>query len=661
MFYARKLLWVAIAALVVCSIMVSAVSAADFRVLVTDSRYPWAYTKVAAYDGVTGAYLSEWGLGGEIPSQITVSNGIAYISRLWDQQLSRYNVNTGAKIDDLLSSPLYANASAIGPDGKLYYVTFGAESGVKIYNPATGAHEGMFVTLDGTPYDLAWTKAANGDDRLLVVAHTAVMVYEYNTLGQLITSYGTDYYPYGIAVGNGCFYINHDNGNIIRWNTQTHTADSWVTGFTKGRGTALGPDGLLYVAYGTLTNASTNGAGCVRRFNAETGAAIDTFAYGNGDGGQLFDPQDVTFVPPISMPVISYSDDVTVDANLADWAEEDFIDETFAYFPAAGLIDSDMTNPQVAFKWGAGGTKVYMAARVQDSHHFFIDTYTAWNASDRIEAQIWASSQSGIIDLATEDKAQQYEIALKANGVDSWCGIIGGSTVPDFAGFQYSVKTGADGWIYYEAAMTPFEAFNLLTGATTPRILVAGDVIGADACLASMNGTGQYNQVAINDKQAKYYYTTSLYQWELVRTGVQGTIDLLNYTADIFGQAGTVTITDGVSTETHKIVIDTNGLFTFTTALRGACTATAKVGHWLAKSEAVTVDVDGNGTVNFSLLNGDINGDGAVGGTDLFQLRSNWGKTVSEASNPNADLNGDGTIGGSDLFILRTNWGKSDQ
>jgi hypothetical protein len=48
---------------------------------------------------------------------------------------------------------------------------------------------------------------------------------------------------------------------------------------------------------------------------------------------------------------------------------------------------------------------------------------------------------------------------------------------------------------------------------------------------------------------------------------------------------------------------------------------------------------------------GDINGDGAVDGSDLAALLSTWGQ------NGAADINGDGTIDGSDLAILLSNWG----
>lgn len=47
---------------------------------------------------------------------------------------------------------------------------------------------------------------------------------------------------------------------------------------------------------------------------------------------------------------------------------------------------------------------------------------------------------------------------------------------------------------------------------------------------------------------------------------------------------------------------------------------------------------------------GDLNGDGAVNGSDLATLLASWGA-------PAADLDGDGTVNGSDLAMLLANWG----
>jgi len=48
---------------------------------------------------------------------------------------------------------------------------------------------------------------------------------------------------------------------------------------------------------------------------------------------------------------------------------------------------------------------------------------------------------------------------------------------------------------------------------------------------------------------------------------------------------------------------------------------------------------------------GDLNGDGAVDGSDFGLLLSLWGSSI-----PTGDLDGDGTVGGSDIGVLLANW-----
>jgi DNA-binding beta-propeller fold protein YncE len=55
-------------------------------------------------------------------------------------------------------------------------------------------------------------------------------------------------------------------------------------------------------------------------------------------------------------------------------------------------------------------------------------------------------------------------------------------------------------------------------------------------------------------------------------------------------------------------------------------------------------------------LNGDLNGDCVIDGTDLLILLSEWGKCGDPDDCP-ADLNGDGVVDGGDLLILLANWG----
>ena len=56
-----------------------------------------------------------------------------------------------------------------------------------------------------------------------------------------------------------------------------------------------------------------------------------------------------------------------------------------------------------------------------------------------------------------------------------------------------------------------------------------------------------------------------------------------------------------------------------------------------------------------TLLPGDVDGNGYVGGSDLTALITNWGMT--EATREQGDLDGDGTVSGPDYSEVITYWG----
>jgi len=57
-------------------------------------------------------------------------------------------------------------------------------------------------------------------------------------------------------------------------------------------------------------------------------------------------------------------------------------------------------------------------------------------------------------------------------------------------------------------------------------------------------------------------------------------------------------------------------------------------------------------------LDGDLNGDGFVGGDDLDIVRSFWGQNVDQGNLLQGDPSNDGFVGGDDLDIVRANWGQ---
>jgi len=58
-------------------------------------------------------------------------------------------------------------------------------------------------------------------------------------------------------------------------------------------------------------------------------------------------------------------------------------------------------------------------------------------------------------------------------------------------------------------------------------------------------------------------------------------------------------------------------------------------------------------------IEGDLDGDGFVGGADLDIVRANWGHSVPAGDLASGDPSGDGVVNSDDLDIIRANWGIS--
>jgi hypothetical protein len=142
-----------------------------------------------------------------------------------------------------------------------------------------------------------------------------------------------------------------------------------------------------------------------------------------------------------------------------------------------------------------------------------------------------------------------------------------------------------------------------------------------------------------------------------------GTVTLGGWTVSTNGVPVTIEIKDASNTvmQTANVNLDASGNFSFVpTIAPGTYTVTAKGSHWLRKAaEGVTITTQGFNQ-NFTLVNGDVNGDNAVTLGDFADLRAAFGSTNGDANwNPNADLNGDGFVTLADFAILRGNFGQS--
>ncbi len=121
--------------------------------------------------------------------------------------------------------------------------------------------------------------------------------------------------------------------------------------------------------------------------------------------------------------------------------------------------------------------------------------------------------------------------------------------------------------------------------------------------------------------------------------------------------------TTGALIETTAVTPNSTGAFSFNTAVpAGTYRVWVKPSHRFLGKILNNVVFTGSGVsgLNFTLKNGDVNGDNFVSASDQLALRAAWGANSSSGNwNPNADLNGDGNVGNSDFLIMRKNFGAA--
>jgi hypothetical protein len=136
-------------------------------------------------------------------------------------------------------------------------------------------------------------------------------------------------------------------------------------------------------------------------------------------------------------------------------------------------------------------------------------------------------------------------------------------------------------------------------------------------------------------------------------------VDLQDYSADPTDTSVTIEIRNPGSTtplETHIVLLDGN-LYAFGTTLEGTYDLAAKASHWLRHTRS-SIAIRGDVTVNFSLINGDVDGDNEVTLFDFGELVAAFGSLPGDSNwNTNADLDGDEEVTLFDFGILVRNFG----
>ena len=138
------------------------------------------------------------------------------------------------------------------------------------------------------------------------------------------------------------------------------------------------------------------------------------------------------------------------------------------------------------------------------------------------------------------------------------------------------------------------------------------------------------------------------------RVRLQGQIQLA-HRSNPSGIVARVEIQAGSQQESFQVTLDSAGNYRVDTALTGNATVTVSIpnGAWLCQRQSAYLSNVVN--LNFSLIAGDVNGDGVIDDADLLRVLFAFGQS---GSNLPEDVNGDGVVDDADLLIVLFSFGS---
>jgi hypothetical protein len=134
-------------------------------------------------------------------------------------------------------------------------------------------------------------------------------------------------------------------------------------------------------------------------------------------------------------------------------------------------------------------------------------------------------------------------------------------------------------------------------------------------------------------------------------TRLQGVINISGFTGSYAGRQATIRIRQGSTINTYTATLSDSGAYAVDVSEQGTAEVLVQMAPGLARK--VNLTLSGTTTQNFTLTNGDVNGDNVVDDADLLQVLFNFGGSDSAS-----DVNGDSTVDDADLLIVLFNFGS---
>ncbi|MHB9036630.1 MAG: carboxypeptidase regulatory-like domain-containing protein [Armatimonadota bacterium] len=284
-------------------------------------------------------------------------------------------------------------------------------------------------------------------------------------------------------------------------------------------------------------------------------------------------------IPASMAQVFACADSVNIDGYMSDWSESDFVllDKVYDVTNSDPMwLNADIPEAYYAAKWDSDGGKLYVAIKVRDTSHHFTDEYTEWNVRDAVEMYIHTTGTGPFGYAESYNDAQHYVIGIKDSDNSQLWNAMAYHALPDAAGLQATGRVDGQ-WLYYEAAITPFQYFSMDGIGLIESPLSAGQIIGFDVVVAGCDSSGAYTGMKAANTTAPKWADYSKFAQHLLVTGYSSIGDVKN------ASIGTGIACTGIVSAAF------DGFFYIESADRTSGIRVVKENHGLAAGQVATV------------------------------------------------------------------------